>query len=123
MLELKVIPRNFSVCQVADYSLVNWRSEFCFTGKTDEENSLVCLTNEVPSNVIQRDDGWRAFCIQGVLDFSLIGILAKISVILADNSIPIFALSTYDTDYVLIKEADFEHGLAVLMASGYEICR
>lgn len=53
----------------------------------------------------------------------MIGILAKISVILADNSIPIFALSTYDTDYVLIKEADFEHGLAVLMASGYEICR
>lgn len=92
-------------------------------GETDEENSLVCLTNEVPSNVIQRDDGWRAFRIQGVLDFSLIGILAKISVILADNSIPIFALSTYDTDYVLIKEADFEHGLAVLMASGYEICR
>lgn len=121
MLKLKVIPQSFSVCQVRDYSLVNWNSQFCFTGKTDEENALVCLSSDVPSNVTQRDDGWRAFRIQGVLDFSLIGILSKIASVLAENHISIFALSTYNTDYVLIKEADFDRGLDVLKAAGYEI--
>ena len=72
-----------------------------FIGKTDEEKSLVCITSEVPENTIQRDDGWKAFCIHGVWDFSLIGILAKIATILADNGISIFAVSTYNTDYRL----------------------
>lgn len=67
----------------------------------DEEKSLVCITSEVPENTVQRDDGWKAFCIQGVWDFSLIGILAKIATILADNGISIFAVSTYNTDYRL----------------------
>lgn len=64
----------------------------------------MCITSEVPENTIQRDDGWKAFRIQGVLDFSLIGILAKIATILADNGISIFAVSTYNTDYILIKK-------------------
>lgn len=95
MMEIKKIDHNFSVCQVEDYSLVNLNSEYSFIGKTDEEKSLVCITDEVPANVIQRDDGWKAFRIQGVLDFSLIGILAKIAAALADNGISIFAVSTY----------------------------
>ena len=82
---------------------------------------LVCLTDKVPSNVIRREDGWRAFRILDVLDFSLIGILSKIASILADNSISIFALSTYNTDYVLMKDADFDGGLALLKASGYAV--
>ena len=76
-MEIKKIHQDFTVCQVKNYSLVNLESAYCFIEKTDEENSLVCITSEVPSNVIQRDDGWKAFRIQGVLDFSLIGILAK----------------------------------------------
>ena len=83
-MEIKRIHQDFTVCQVKDYSLVNLDSEYSFIGKTDEEKSLVCITSEVPENIIQRDDGWKAFCIQGVLDFSLIGILAKIATILAD---------------------------------------
>ena len=59
--------------------------------------------------MIQRDDGWKAFRIQGVLDFSLIGILAKIAAALADNGISIFAVSTYNTDYVLIKSKEGDH--------------
>ena len=72
MMEIKKIDHNFSVCQVEDYSLVNLNSEYNFIGKTDEEKSLVCITDEVPANVIRRDDGWKAFRIQGVLDFSFI---------------------------------------------------
>lgn len=121
MMEIKKIDHNFSVCQVEDYSLVNLNSEYSFIGKTDEEKSLVCITDEVPANVIQQDDGWKAFRIQGVLNFSLIGILAKIAAALADNGISIFAVSTYNTDYVLIKKENYQKALDVLKALGYMI--
>lgn len=120
-MELKKIEKDFTVCQVEDYSLVNLGAEYCFTGKTDEEKSLVCITDEVPENVIRRDDGWKAIRIQGVLDFSLIGILAKIAGILAENDISIFAVSTYNTDYILLKEEKYQKALEVLGESGYEI--
>ena len=77
MMEIKKINHDFSVCKVADYSLVNLNAEYCFIGKTDEEKSLVCITGDVPANVTQRDDGWKGFRIQGILDFSLIGILSQ----------------------------------------------
>ena len=121
MMEIKKIDHNFSVCQVEDYSLVNLNSEYSFIGETDEEKSLVCITDEVPANVIQRDDGWKAFRIQGGLDFSLIGILAKIAAALADNGISIFAVSTYNTDYVLMKRENYQKALDVLKALGYMI--
>ena len=120
-MEIKRIEQDFTVCQVKDYSLVNLDSEYSFIEKTDEEKSLVCITSEVPENTIQRDDGWNAFRIQGVLDFSLIGILAKIATVLADNGISIFAVSTYNTDYVLIKKENYQKGLEVLRAAGYEV--
>lgn len=121
MMEIKKIDHNFSVCQEEDYSLVNLNSEYSFIGKTDEEKSLVCITDEVPANVIQQDDGWKAFRIQGVLNFSLIGILAKIAAALADNGISIFAVSTYNTDYVLMKKENYQKALDVLKALGYMI--
>ncbi len=120
-MELKVIPQSFSVCQVADYSQVDWSAPFCFPGKTDEENSLVCPSDAVPANVLKWDDGWRAFRIEGVLDFSLIGILSAISSLLAAQKIGIFALSTYNTDYVLTKAAQFPQALATLREAGYTI--
>ena len=97
-MEIKRIDYDFSVCKVEDYSLAKLDSEYCFIGKTDEENSLVCITAQVPPNVTERDDGWKAFRIQGILDFSLIGILSGISGILADYKIGIFAISTFNTD-------------------------
>jgi len=118
---LKVLSDNFTVCKVEDFSLVNMDAEYCFVGKTDEEKSLVCLTADVPSNVIERDDGWKGFRIQGVLDFSLIGVLSKISTILAKEGISIFAGSTYNTDYVLLKEENYQKALDILGQSGYSI--
>nr|WP_330363312.1 ACT domain-containing protein [Butyrivibrio sp. FCS006] len=96
-------------------------SEIYFIGKTDEELSLVCVTENTPSDTIERDDGWRGFRIQGTLDFSLVGILAKISGILADHKISIFAVSTYNTDYVLVKEENFDRALSILEVEGYSI--
>lgn len=88
-IQIKPINGDFSVCKVADYSQVNFQAKYCFLGKTDEENSLVCLTEDVPDNVTECDDGWKAFRVQGVLDFSLIGILSEIATLLAENQIGI----------------------------------
>ena len=122
-MEIKMLEQDFTVCQVADYTQVNWDTEFCFTGKTDEEYSLVCATGDVPANVIRRDDGWKSFRIQGILDFSLVGILSRIAALLAENSIPIFVISTYNTDYVLTKAEHYEKALEVLKQAGYTIVK
>lgn len=120
-MEIKQIHQDFSVCRVEDYSLTNFDAEYCFIGKTDEEKSLVCITGDVPPNVIRREDGWKGFRIQGVLDFSLIGILSEIAALLADSGISIFAISTYNTDYILVKEDNYQKALEVLMNAGYEV--
>lgn len=112
---------NLSVCKVEDYSQVDICQPFCFTGSTDEEFSLVCPTDMVTANTTERDDGWRAFRIVGVLDFSLVGILAGISEILAENKVGLFAVSTYNTDYILTKAENFERALEVLKSAGYTI--
>ena len=119
-MELKPLMQDFSVCKVADYSQAPLDAPFCFTGRTDEECSLVCLTKAVPSNVTHRDDGWKAFRIEGVLDFSLVGILSRMSNALAQAHVGIFAVSTYNTDYLLVKAEDLAPALEALAAAGFE---
>lgn len=120
-MELKRMEADFTICKVKDFSEVDFTDDFCFAGKTDEEKSLVCRTARVPSNTIERNDGWRAFRIQGVLDFSLVGILSKIAAILAENKIGLFAVSTFNTDYILVKAENYEKALAVLSNEGYTV--
>jgi len=120
-MEIKKIDYCFSVCKVKDFSMVDIENEYCCIGKTDEEKSLVCIEESVPNNVIEQDNGWKAFRIQGILEFSLIGILSKISTLLAENNIGIFAISTYNTDYILTKEDNYIKALEVLSNAGYKI--
>lgn len=120
-MELKKLEYKLTVCKVANITDVDTSKDFYFIGKTDEEISLVCKTEDTPQNTTERDDGWRGFRIQGLLDFSLIGILSKISAILAENSIGIFATSTFNTDYILVKAENFEKALKVLSDAGYDI--
>lgn len=120
-MELKKLDYDLTVCKVASNLDFDLTKDFYFIGKTDEEYSLVCITEDTPMNTIERDDGWKAFRIQGVLDFSLIGILSKLSGILAENGIGIFAVSTFNTDYILIKKENFDRALNVLALAGYEI--
>ena len=115
------IDYDFTVCKVTDYSLVNWNTEYCFIGKTEDENSLVCFTRDVPQNVIKRDDGWKVFRIQEILDFSLIGILSRISGILAKESISVFAVSTFNTDYIFVKNRNYEKAMEILKQNGYSV--
>ncbi len=118
-MKIEIIAAEYSVCKVWDFSQVNFEAEYCFTGKTDEEKSLVCLTEDVPENTAVRDDGWRAFRVQGVLDFSLIGILSRISAVLAESGVGIFAISTYNTDYILTKRDNWEMALQAIKKAGW----
>ena len=120
-MELKKLPYDLTVCKVASLADVDLDSEFFFLGKTDEELSLVCRTEDVPAATTERDDGWKGFRIEGVLEFSMVGILSKLSGILTENEIGLFAVSTYNTDYILVKEENFAKALEVLAAEGYTI--
>ena len=118
---LKKLPYKLTVCKVADIKEIDLNTEFYYIGRTDEEISLVCKTEDTPAATTERDDGWCGFRIEGVLDFSLIGILSKLSGILAENSIGIFAVSTFNTDYILVKGENFERAMTVLADAGYTV--
>lgn len=120
-MTLKRLPYHLTVCKPKSLASVDLDAEIFFIGRTDQEISLVCRTEDTPAETAEREDGWRSFRIEGVLDFSLVGILSKISGILADNSIGIFAVSTYNTDYILVKEEQFASAVNVLENAGYTI--
>ena len=120
-MKLEILPQTFSVCKVADYGGVDLGAPFVFTGATDGERSLVCPTDRSPPDAIARSDGWRALRVAGTLDFSLVGILASLSKTLADAGVGIFAISTFDTDYILTRAAAFDHALTALRAAGHDI--
>jgi hypothetical protein len=118
-VKLKKLDYDLTVCKVAAITDIDLKTDFFFIGKNDEEISLVCLTDDTPQYTTAREDDWKGFRIQGILDFTLIGILSKLSKILADNEIGIFAVSTYNTDYILVKKENFHKAIDVLSAAGY----
>ena len=119
---IETIAYDFSICKV-DFSVLIPHKKFYFSAITDEEISLVCPTEEALEQAIARDDGWKAVRIRGVLDFSLVGILARISRFLAGAKIGIFAVSTFNTDYLFMKKENFERALTILSRSGYQVVR
>lgn len=120
-MNLMILPQAFTVCQIPDTSEIDLSREFVFFSRTDEELSLVCETAYVPQHMLAREDGWRGFRVCGVLDFSLVGILAQISGILAEQGISIFAVSTYNTDYIFTKADVFDRAIETLAKAGYAI--
>ena len=120
-MELKRLEYDLTVCKVEALTDIDMTTGFFFVGKTDDEISLVCKTEDTPKKTTDRDDGWKGFRIQGILDFSLIGILSKLAGILAENNIGIFAVSTFNTDYILVKAENFERALSILSEDGYTI--
>jgi len=121
LLELQVVQGEFCICKVACMESIDFSNEIMFVAKTPDEISLVCESQYAPPRAINIDYGWRAIRVSGILDFSLVGIVSKLSNVLADAGISIFVVSTYDTDYILIKEGSFENSLAVLQNEGYTI--
>lgn len=120
-MEIQVLKYALTVCKARSLEDIDFKDEIFFIGKTDEELSLVCTTAAAPSDTVEREDGWRGFRICGTLEFSLVGILSKLSAILADKGIGIFAVSTYNTDYILVKSENLERAVAALAEAGYKV--
>lgn len=122
-MELNVSEQLFTVCQIASTGMVDFNSPFVFVSKTDDEISLVCATPSVPVETLAREDGWRMLKITGVLDFSMVGVIAQIARILADERVSLFVVSTYNTDYILVKSDRLETAIRALEQHGYSITR
>lgn len=123
ILTMKLLKELYGVCRLDKAeSIHEWaiKGDFYSVTKTSDELSIVCLEANIP-NGIKCEKEWRILKIEGPLDFSLIGILSAISTILAQKGISIFAVSTYDTDYVLVKSKDIENTIDSLTKEGYEI--
>lgn len=119
-MTLTVLPQEFSICKTSAIPPTDlMKTPYVFLSVTPEETSLVCPVGTAVDNVLTKDDGWRGFFIDGVLDFSLIGILAGISDVLAKEKIGIFVVSTYNTDYIFVKKAHFPAAIAALKKNGY----
>ena len=120
-MTIEIMDERFTVCKVESVPQELLDDRFCFVGKTDKELSLVCRTDLVPAQTLAREDGWRGMRVTGTLDFSLIGILSRISSILAEAGVGIFVISTYDTDYVLVKGNMLEKAADDLHAGGIDV--
>lgn len=92
---------------------------YWFLSITPEEISLLCPSNDITFPTERQEDGWAGFYVDAVLDFSLIGILSDLTGILAEHRIPVFAQSTYNTDYLFIKQEYLKNALEVLERNGY----
>lgn len=123
ILKIKLLKERFGVCRLDKNELIpEWikNSDFYSVTKTLDELSIVCSQDSIPSGIKCEKD-WRTLEIEGPLEFSLIGILSSISTILAEKGISIFAISTYDTDYILVKDKDINDAIDALSIEKYEI--
>jgi hypothetical protein len=122
-LDLALVPGTFAVARLAAGAGVPaWALQGTVTSitRTPDELSIVCDDHAVPAGQ-QAERGWRAIRVAGTIDFALTGILASVLAPLAAAQISIFAVSTFDTDYVLVREAALERALAALHGAGHRI--
>lgn len=122
-LDVVVLSEVLSICRLpAGSPLPSWVATERFTSVswTPEETSVVCATDSVPQGV-RAETGWRALKVQGPLDFGLTGVLASLAGPLADARIPVFAVSTFDTDYLLVKQDTLNDAVAALRSAGHRV--
>jgi len=123
MLKLSVLDEICSICRLSpDEGIPTWAAggHFYSITRTRDELSIVCESRYVPTGS-RAEPGWRVLKVEGPLDFSLTGILAALAGALANAGVSLFAVSTYDTDYLLIREEDLETGIRALRDAGYEV--
>lgn len=120
---LKLLPGTFAIARLAaDALLPAWagKPSFLSVTRTADELSIVCEEHHVPNDV-RHDRGWRCLRVAGPLDLRLTGVLASLLQPLADAGVSIFALSTFDTDYLLVRSAQLERALDALGAAGHRV--
>ena len=119
-LTLSVLPETLAVCRLhPDAEIPPWAvgENLLVLVRTRDEFSVVCPQIHVPVD-IHTEGGWRALKVHGPLDFSLVGVLAQIAGVLAEIGVSIFAISTYDTDYILVKDHQLETAKKALTQAG-----
>ena len=122
-LRLTVLDDTFAVCRLAPESVVPdwaWTGEVACVTRTRDELSIVCRGDLVPAEVL-REPGWRCLRVRGPIPFTLTGVFARIAQPLADAGISLFAVMTYDTDYVMVKEEVLADAVDALMAAGHTV--
>jgi hypothetical protein len=122
-LRLATLTDPLAVCRLAaDDPFPAWlpASGFVSITRTADELSVVCAQDAVPAGV-RCEPGWRALAVAGPLDFGLTGILASLTAPLAEAGISIFAISTFDTDYVLVKAERLDDAAEVLRRAGHDL--
>lgn len=123
-LKLTILPKVYSICRLDhNAALPHWlaREEFFSVTRTNEELSIVSEQHNNMNEDTICSRNWKILKIEGPLDLSLIGLIAEVSGIFKDAGIPIFTLSTYDTDYILVKQEDLKTGIRALESNGHEI--
>ncbi len=122
-LTLELLPETYAICRMEPGEAPpGWATGggFLSMTRTGSELSIVCVQQAVPEGV-RCERGWRCLGVQGVLDFALSGILASLAAPLAEASISTFAVSTFDTDYLLLRQADLSKGAGALVRAGHRV--
>ena len=122
-LNVVVIPGIYAICHLpADESLPTWATAagFFSVTRTPDELSIVCETRIAPAG-IRKEGGWRGMAVRGPLDFDLTGIIAALAVPLAAARISIFVVSTYETDFLLVRDQDFDRAVLTLRNAGHNV--
>lgn len=122
-LNLEVLSEKLAVCRLpADAQVPKWAwsDSLSSVTRTGDELSVVCAEGAVPNDVT-RTPGWRAIKVRGPLDFDLVGILARLSEVLAQAGVSIFAISTYDTDHILVRDTQLDAAVKALNDAGHEV--
>ena len=119
MFDLQLLPDLYVVCRLSpDEPVPVWAvGELVSTTRTPEELSILCRDTDVPGDV-QSEPGWRCLRVAGKLDFSLVGVIARITTVLADAAVSVFAISTFDTDYFFVREIDLDRAIAAWNEAG-----
>ncbi|MDP6779691.1 MAG: ACT domain-containing protein [Candidatus Latescibacteria bacterium] len=123
-LKLAALEPTYAICRLDGGSPVpEWAKSASFVSvtRTPEELSIVCPQDGVPV-VVTCDGDWRCLRVEGTLDLSLVGILASLAGALADAGVSVFAVSTYDTDYLLVRARDLAAAEAALREAGHTVC-
>jgi hypothetical protein len=121
--DLELLSYELAICRLGpDENLPEWAlpAGFFSLARTDDELSVVCPQDLVPPG-IEQDGGWRGLKVCGPLDLSQVGVLASLAQPLAEAGITIFAVSTYETDYILVREDDLEPAVSVLRRAGHRV--
>lgn len=121
-MKLTLFRERLAVCRLpADSTLPQWPAGgFISITRTPGELSVVCEESSVPNEVVA-ERGWRALQLEGPIPFDVTGVAASLTAPLAANAISLFLISTYDTDWLLVKEAALDRAIAALGTAGFEI--